>query len=51
MTELPAPGGLRVLFASDPRRVGILLIGRDKSPDDPGSPIEQVVRPLHADRR
>lgn len=38
MKELRVPGGLRVLFAFDPRRVGILLIGGDKSPDDPGSP-------------
>ncbi len=38
MKELRIPGGLRVLFAFDPRRVAILLIGGDKSPDDPGSP-------------
>lgn len=38
MKELRVPGGLRVLFAFDPRRVGVLLVGGDKSPDDPGSP-------------
>lgn len=38
MKELRVPGGLRALFAFDPRRVAILLIGGDKSPDDPGSP-------------
>ena len=38
MKELRVPGGLRVLFAFDPRRVAILLIGGDKSPDDPKSP-------------
>ena len=31
------PGGLRVLFAFDPRRVAILLIGGNKSPDDPSA--------------
>ncbi len=38
MKELRVPGGLRALFAFDPRRAAILLIGGDKSPDDPGSP-------------
>jgi hypothetical protein len=38
MKELRVPAGIRVLFTFDPRRVGILLIGGDKSPDDPGSP-------------
>jgi hypothetical protein len=38
MKELRVPAGIRVLFAFDPRRVGILLIGGDKSPEDPGSP-------------
>ena len=38
MKELRVPGGLRVLFAFAPRRVTILLIGGDKSPDDPGNP-------------
>lgn len=38
MKELRAPGGFRVLFAFDPRRIAILLVGGDKSPDDPGSP-------------
>lgn len=38
MKELRVPGGLRVLFAFDPRRVGILLIGGNKSLDDPGTP-------------
>ena|SRR5690349_24644242 len=38
MKELRAEGSLRVLFAFDPRRTAILLIGGDKSPDDPRSP-------------
>ena len=38
MKELRVPGGIRVLFAFDPRRVGILLVGGDKSPDEPDSP-------------
>ena len=38
MKELRAERGLRVLFAFDPRRTAILLIGGDKSPDDPTSP-------------
>ena len=38
MKELRAERGLRVLFAFDPRRLAILLIGGDKSPDDPKSP-------------
>lgn len=38
MKELRAERALRVLFAFDPRRTAILLIGGDKSPDDPGSP-------------
>lgn len=37
MKELRAERGLRVLFAFDPRRFAILLIGGDKSPDDPKS--------------
>ena len=31
-------GQLRVLFAFDPRRMAILLIGGDKSDNDPASP-------------
>lgn len=38
MKELRAERSLRVLFAFDPRRTAILLIGGDKSPDDPSSP-------------
>jgi hypothetical protein len=38
MKELRAEGGLRVLFAFDPTRTAILLIGGDKSPEDPKSP-------------
>lgn len=38
MKELRAEGGLRVLFAFDPRRTAILLIGGDKSAQDPNSP-------------
>ena len=38
MKELRAERSLRVLFAFDPRRTAILLIGGDKSPDDPESP-------------
>lgn len=38
MKELRAERAIRVLFAFDPRRTAILLIGGDKSPDDPGSP-------------
>ncbi len=38
MKELRAEGSIRALFAFDPRRTAILLIGGDKSPDDPGSP-------------
>ena len=38
MKELRAERALRVLFAFDPRRAAILLIGGDKSPDDPGTP-------------
>lgn len=34
MKELRAEGGLRVLFAFDPRRTAILLLGGDKSLDD-----------------
>lgn len=37
MKELRAEQGIRVLLAFDPRRTAILLIGGDKSPDDPGS--------------
>ncbi len=37
MKELRAERTIRVLFAFDPRRVAILLIGGDKSPDDPRS--------------
>lgn len=38
MKELRAERAIRVLFAFDPRRTAILLIGGDKSPDEPGSP-------------
>ena len=38
MKEFGAEGALRVLFAFDPRRTAILLIGGNKSPDDPSSP-------------
>lgn len=38
MKELRAERGIRALFAFDPRRTAILLIGGNKSPDDPGSP-------------
>jgi hypothetical protein len=38
MKELRAERAIRVLFAFDPRRTAILLIGGDKSPDDPGTP-------------
>lgn len=38
MKELRAERALRVLFAFDPRRTAILLVGGDKSPDDPDSP-------------
>lgn len=37
MKELRAERAIRVLFAFDPRRAAILLIGGDKSPDDPRS--------------
>jgi hypothetical protein len=38
MKELRAERSLRVLFAFDPRRTAILLLGGDKSPHDPHSP-------------
>ena len=38
MKELRAEQGLRVLFAFDPRRTAILLLGGDKSSSDAGSP-------------
>ncbi len=38
MKELRAERALRVLFAFDPRRTAILLIGGAKSAADPGSP-------------
>ena len=38
MKELRAEKGIRVLFAFDPRRTAILLIGGDKSPGERGSP-------------
>jgi hypothetical protein len=38
MKELRAEGAIRVLFAFDPRRVAILLLGGDKSGSEPGSP-------------
>ncbi|MEZ5278997.1 MAG: type II toxin-antitoxin system RelE/ParE family toxin [Acidimicrobiales bacterium] len=38
MKELRCEGAIRVMFAFDPRRMAILLIGGDKSPDDPGTP-------------
>lgn len=37
MKELRVERAMRVLFAFDPRRTAILLIGGDKSPDDPRS--------------
>ena len=38
MKELRAEKGIRVLFALDPRRTAILLIGGDKSPGERSSP-------------
>lgn len=38
MKELRCEQGVRVLFAFDPRRTAILLIGGDKSPADTTSP-------------
>lgn len=38
MKELSAEGSLRVLFAFDPRRTAILLIGGDKSNRNEGTP-------------
>lgn len=38
MKELRCERAIRVMFAFDPRRTAILLIGGDKSPDDLGSP-------------
>jgi hypothetical protein len=38
MKELRSDRALRVLFAFDPRRAAILLVGGDKSPDDPSTP-------------
>lgn len=38
MKELRAERSIRVLFAFDPRRTAILLIGGDKSPADTTSP-------------
>jgi hypothetical protein len=38
MKELRAEGALRVLFAFDPRRTAVLLLGGGKGPDDPSSP-------------
>ncbi|MEX1280700.1 MAG: type II toxin-antitoxin system RelE/ParE family toxin [Acidimicrobiia bacterium] len=38
MKELRAEQGVRLLFAFDPRRTAILLIGGDKSPHTPGTP-------------
>lgn len=38
MKELRAEGAVRILFAFDPRRTAILLIGGDKSGDDEASP-------------
>jgi hypothetical protein len=38
LKELRAERSLRVLFAFDPRRTAVLLIGGVKSPDDPHSP-------------
>lgn len=43
MKELRAERAIRVLFAFDPRRTVVLLIGGDKSPDDPGSELESLV--------
>lgn len=38
MKELRGERATRILFAFDPRRTAILLIGGNKSPDDPNSP-------------
>lgn len=38
MKELRSQGGVRILFAFDPRRMAILLIGGNKSPADPLTP-------------
>jgi len=38
MKELRAEQAIRILFAFDPRRTAILLVGGDKSPADPTSP-------------
>lgn len=38
MKERRAERSVRVLFAFDPRRTAVLLVGGDKSPDDPKSP-------------
>lgn len=38
MKELRAEGAIRVLFAFDPRRTAILLIGGNKGSDDDTSP-------------
>jgi hypothetical protein len=38
MKELRAERSLRVLFAFDPRRSAILLVGEHKSPADPATP-------------
>lgn len=38
MKELRAERGLRVVFAFDPRRTAILLMGGDKSPANAASP-------------
>ena len=38
LSESEQERSIRALFAFDPRRTAILLIGGDKSPDDPESP-------------
>lgn len=38
MKELRAEQATRILFAFDPRRTAILLVGGNKGPDDPNSP-------------
>jgi hypothetical protein len=49
MKEFRAERALRVLFAFDPRRTAILLVGGDKSPEQPE--LEPLVRPLRPHRR
>lgn len=49
MNGLRAERAIRVTFAFDPGRTAILLIGGDKSGEEPE--LEPLVRLLHADRR